>query len=1111
MIFIRPKPSKISKKTLPFLAFLLGFFVYGLHPPTVCAEEHLSATVENINPYKGTYDVVVTASSSSGIRNIQVPTWYDENGVQKTLYWYDAVKRSDGKYVARINYKNHNFHRQLLSHIYMFKPNDTTSAIAIDPVTIPNPKLSAEIQNLNQEKGTWDVVVKTNTPTKYIQNIQVPTWSAFKAPWGENAQDDIIWEKTTKQTDGSYIAHINVAAHNLDTGNYISHVYLKLQSGESVVIAAPTVHIPKTKKIIVNDSTMIDSEYKFIPHWIKGETTFETFGPAEWAEKPYDYGNTTKVHYTQPTDNMKGKIGVIYHNVGVYDGKTIDLKITVNDWKKAKSINGYIEYTEGQIAHIQQKYFYVDQIWQFLDANTGKPVKTTGYMTINDIDAQQGVAFDKQTSDAIQNYYVTNDTHVRFNLDNGNQSFFSHSKAGVEPSDKFGQVTFTYKDLDQLHFDWNLKNRPKDDYKLWTEVNLEDWYDGEYFSYTGVKIVKGDIPTPEKYIQNDGSDVLVKESKLKNITDTIHYVIYQTINEEAEKNYYPSLSIQDTLPEGVDYISAKITNSNKQNVTNRFKFSQNKQTIRFEADPQFLKSPKFYANDYRIDIYVKPKSLEQLTSTYSSKTITFKNTAQTIVEGYTPKLSNKVTTTYEKNEAPLEGKLIHYDYTMDPTGNNKNSWIQTEKIPFIERKTWISDWRDVEVTKIDESGNKHTVIEKQDFGHYEYRYDYKVSPKSNLVKKTDYGIFNYISYDDKIISDTNLTKDQMKNLIVKMPYIVPRVAIYPEKLIIDTDDILPEGKGLPFNLTNNKEEQIYKNKDKDFQNIKINIAIKDTNKNKILTSKIVAYNDINKEIRDTLKVEGYKYSEKIPVEVVLSTAENPDKREIIFDSGKFISFGFVASHDVLQGNIPKDKANEGVMNTVTVKKPIRTLKIREKDVKIYYETIHASITSKIKTKTGYGIKPEIEANYQNEIDNKKSNLTIALIGSKELISKKDQYGKIEDNNLIIPLINQKLPTVAIQKLTGNIRQLQTIDKTLDKNPDEIDGGNKLYIPIWHKLNTETLYLKGVDNNQKIQEIGINKMKLNMPMYIDIYAYMYNPSDSKSINSDEMLLKPNINE
>ena len=108
------------------------------------------------------------------------------------------------------------------------------------------------------------------------------------------------------------------------------------------------------------------------------------------------------------------------------------------------------------------------------------------------------------------------------------------------------------------------------------------------------------------------------------------------------------------------------------------------------------------------------------------------------------------------------------------------------------------------------------------------------------------------------------------------------------------------------------------------------------------------------------------------------------------------------------------------------------------------------------------------------------------------------------------MFNQKLPTVAIQKLTGNIRQLQTIDKTLDKNPDEIDGGNKLYIPIWHKLNTETLYLKSVDNNQKIQEIGINKMKLNMPMYIDIYAYMYNPSDSKSINSDEMLLKPNIN-
>lgn len=1108
MIFIRPKPTIVPKKVLTFLAFLLGFFAYGLHPPNVYAADTLSAFVENVNPYNGTYDVVVTASSTDAIRDIQVPTWYQNDKNQQTkLYWYQATKRNDGKYVAKINYKNHDFKRLLFTHVYMFKKNGTTKAIPLNPITIPKPKLTAEIQNLDKEKGTWDIIVKTDTPTEYIKNIQVPTWSEFKAPWGNgNNQDDIIWNETTKQSSDTYITHINVGDHNLDTGNYTSHVYLWLNSGEGVAIAAPTVNIPKTKKIIVNDATMIKSDYKFIPHWIDGETTFETFGPAEWAEAPYDYGAATKVHYTQPTNDMKGKIGVIYHNVGVYNGKTIDLKITVTDWKASQKKNGYIEYTEGQIAHVQQKYFYVDQVWQFIDANTGKPVKTTGYMTINDVDAQQGVAFDKKTSDAIENYYVTNDTHVRFNLDNGNQAFFSHSSADINPNDKRGHVTFTYKDLDQLHFDWNLKNRPKDEYLSWGEPVLGDYYPGEFFSYTGVKIVKGDIPKPEKYIQNAGSDILVKESKLQNITDNIHYVIYQTVNEEEAKNYYSNFSIQDTLPNDVNYLSAKITNSKKQDVTNRFKFSQSGQTIRFDANTQFLKESQFYNNDYRIDIYVKPKPLEQIDNTTISKTITFKNTAKTVVSGYDTKTSNEVITTYDKKAAPPNGKLIHYDYEVDHAGDNKNSWIQTEQIKFIEHKIWISDIREIEVTKIDENGNKYTTIEKKDFGHYDYRYDYTVSPRKDLVKKTNHGTFSYVSYDDKVLSDKDLAASEKQDLIIKMAYIVPRVHIYANQLIIDTADIAPEGKGLPIRLSNRKQEQIYKDKNKDFQNIKLNITVKDVNRNQTLLSKKIAYNDIDKEIVDVLVAQNYKHGEKIPVETIITTAENPDKREIIYDDGKFISYGFVASHDVSQGNIPKDKAEEGVLNSATIKKPIRTIKQREKDTQVLYETLTANISSKIRTKTGYGIEPVVNATYQNELDNKSIKLNLALIGSKTLVGKNDQYGKISGENLMVPLINQKLPKVAIERETGNIRQLEFVDKTSNLKSNEIDGKNKLYIPVWHKLNTETLYLKVVDNNQNIQEVGVNKLKLNMPMYVDIYAYMYTANDSTSIAKDELLLK-----
>lgn len=1121
MILIRPKPTIVSKKALTFFAFLLGFFAYGLHPPNVYAADNISATVENMNIFNGTYDVVVNASSSSGVKSVTVPTWYtDSNGKQVTLYWYDAIKRSDGKYVAKINYKNHDFQRHLNSHVYMETLDGRTKAISIGTTDIPRPEVKREIQNLNAQTGEYDVVIHTNIPAKYIDSVHLPTWSTAISPWGNKTdQDDINWYDLDVSPDGVYRKHISIGNHDLDR-TIRSHIYFFLKSGEQFAAAVQDVTLPTTKKVYVNENTKIAGKYKFIPHWIDGVTTFETFGPAEWGSHSYDYGGANIVHYTQPKDNMKGKIGVIYHNVGIYDGKTIDLKITINDWKRAKDYNGYLEYTEGVIAHVQQAYFYVDQTWQFLDANTGKPVKTTGYMTINDIDSNQGVGFDKATSDAIKNYYVTNNTQVRFNLYKDNQGFYSQPENNIEPDDESGQVTFTYENLDKIHFAWNLINRPRNEYLHWPNPALGETFTGEYFSYTGIKLPKSEIPTPEKFIQEEGSNVLVKESKLKNITDKIHYVIYQTINKERKSNYYPTFSIKDTLPNGVDYVSSKIINSKKQDVTNQFNIIRNGQTIEFKAKTNWLQSPSFYGTDYRIDIMTKPQPLAKLESLIVEKTITFKNKATTEVDGYNPQISNEVVTTYETGPEPPDGTLIHYDHEKDSTGMNKSSWIKTEKIQFTEHKTWTSDWKDVEVTKtkIDEYGNeiKYTEIERKDFGHYTYTYDYKIVPRKDLTKTTDYGTFNYVSYDGKTISGTGLKADQKKNLVIRMPYIVPRTTIYSQRLTVDTDDITPEGNGLPFKLIIGTNEQLVQDPSNDFKNVKVNVKIYDTKHNKVAYSTVVNYNDLSKELSGKLNVSDFKHGNQVPLEVKLTIAENPDKRELITENGKFISFGYVASHDTIQGNIPIDKANENTKNTATVKKPVRTVKEKDKDVQILYETLTASISSKIKTKTGYGIQPKIATKYQSEINTTNQNIPLVLEANKQIKSSEDSYGEMINNKLIIRLINNQLPKVAIQKPTGKVRQIEFVDpnnstkstiKDLQKN--EINGGNRLYIPIWHEIGTEKLNLKAVDKDGKVVTIGVNKMKLNMPTYIDIFAYMYNPSESKTVGHDEMLLKPNI--
>ena len=49
--------------------------------------------------------------------------------------------------------------------------------------------------------------------------MQLPTWTQA------NDQDDLIWYKTTKDSNTTYSAIISVAEHNLESGRYNVHVY----------------------------------------------------------------------------------------------------------------------------------------------------------------------------------------------------------------------------------------------------------------------------------------------------------------------------------------------------------------------------------------------------------------------------------------------------------------------------------------------------------------------------------------------------------------------------------------------------------------------------------------------------------------------------------------------------------------------------------------------------------------------------------------------------------------------------------------------------------------------------------------------------------------------
>lgn len=177
--------------------------------------------------------------------------------------------------------------------------------------------------------------------------------------------------------------------------------------------------------IVVNNDTTVSSKYSFVFRWIPGKTTAQTFnfGQGSYDSKKFPpglysgYGGTHYMYRLKSRRDL-GKFGIMYHNVGTYQGKTIDLKITITDYDP-RNPSGGIRFTEGVISLDTQDMRFVKQRWEFYDAKTNEKVKINGYITINDIDWSQGVTFDSETSKHIQNVLVTKDTIVDVKKNNG--------------------------------------------------------------------------------------------------------------------------------------------------------------------------------------------------------------------------------------------------------------------------------------------------------------------------------------------------------------------------------------------------------------------------------------------------------------------------------------------------------------------------------------------------------------------------------------------------------------------------------------------------------------------------------------------------------------------
>ena len=208
----------------------------------------LSGTISivNNNPTVGSFDVVISnVKAPNGVETVSVPIWSEING-QDDIIWYTANRQNNGTYTVNVKASAHKNSTGLYNvHLYYVQKDGqltgvggTTTQVFIGKTSEQlKPKVSFAIENNNAKNGTFDAVITNITAPLGVKEVLVPTWSL------EKSQDDLIWHKASKQTDGSYRVTIKASEHKGIKRNYRADAYIVDNSNNRHYIAEKVVAV----------------------------------------------------------------------------------------------------------------------------------------------------------------------------------------------------------------------------------------------------------------------------------------------------------------------------------------------------------------------------------------------------------------------------------------------------------------------------------------------------------------------------------------------------------------------------------------------------------------------------------------------------------------------------------------------------------------------------------------------------------------------------------------------------------------------------------------------------------------------------------------------------
>lgn len=192
-------------------------------------------SIGNINSSSGSFDVTISnVQAPKSIQFVKVPIWTEEGG-QDDLRWYVANRQSNGTYKVTVQKSNHKNGLGVYQvHLYYEYTDGQMVGIASTKTTLSN-QGTIKVSNLNQQTGSFDLVVSNVNTVSALKAVKIPVWSET------GGQDDIQWYTATKQADGTYKATVLKSNHKNSVGVYQAHLYYEFSNGQLSGIATTSV------------------------------------------------------------------------------------------------------------------------------------------------------------------------------------------------------------------------------------------------------------------------------------------------------------------------------------------------------------------------------------------------------------------------------------------------------------------------------------------------------------------------------------------------------------------------------------------------------------------------------------------------------------------------------------------------------------------------------------------------------------------------------------------------------------------------------------------------------------------------------------------------------